>query len=67
MSAATTWLRGEGMSIREVARALRISPMRVQQLEAQALRKLRRNPGLLFEFVLGSFEPGERPGEEGER
>ncbi len=50
------------MSIREVARALGITPMRVQQLEAAALKKLRRDPGLLFEFVRGSFEPRHLPG-----
>lgn len=62
MSAEHTWLRGEGMSIRQVARKLRITPARVQQLEASALKKLRRNPGLLLEFVLGAFEPVHLPG-----
>ena len=61
MSADHTWLREEGMTIREVARALHITPARVQQLEAQALKKLRRYPGLLFEFVRGSFEPVYQP------
>ena len=64
MSSAHTWLRGEGMSIREVADAMGITPMRVQQLETSAINKLRRNPWAarrLFQFVQGSFEPVHQP------
>ncbi len=51
MTTTETWLRGDGMTVREVARALRISPMRVRQLEQRALEKLEENPGLLLEFL----------------
>jgi DNA-directed RNA polymerase sigma subunit (sigma70/sigma32) len=62
VSSEHTWLRGDGMSIRQVARKLGVTPMRVQQLERSALKKLRRNPGLLLEFVRGCFEPLHMPG-----
>lgn len=61
MSSEHSWLRDDGMTIREVARELGITPMRVAEIEANALRKLRRYPGLLFQFVLGSFEPVHLP------
>lgn len=47
-------LHTQGMTIREIARALGISPMRVRQLEASALAKLETIPWIrrrLFEFV----------------
>ncbi len=50
MSTAHDWLRRDGMTVREVARALRISPMRVRQLEQRALYKLQAS-GLLDEFI----------------
>jgi DNA-directed RNA polymerase sigma subunit (sigma70/sigma32) len=51
VSTAHDWLRRDGMTVREVARALRISPNRVKQLEHRALEKLEQNPGLLAEFI----------------
>jgi DNA-directed RNA polymerase sigma subunit (sigma70/sigma32) len=51
MTTLDTRLRGEGMTIRQIARVLRISPARVRQLENQALEKLRAYPGLLREFI----------------
>lgn len=51
MTTLDTRLRCEGMTIRQIARALRISPARVRQLEEQALQKLRACPGLLRQFV----------------
>ena len=68
MTTPDTWLRSDGMSTREIARALRISPMRVRQLEARALEKIQQNTRLLrrlFEFV--DFEPGIRPKEGAHR
>lgn len=51
MTVADSWLRNEGMTIRQIARALRISSARVKQLEKRALEKVRDNPGLLLEFL----------------
>ena len=51
MTTAATRLRAEGMTIREIARVLDISPARVRQLEEQALQKLAANPGLLEQFI----------------
>lgn len=51
MTTAATRLRGEGMTIREIARVLGVSTARVRQLEAQALQKLAANPGLLEQFI----------------
>lgn len=51
MTTTESWLRNEGMTIRQIARELRISPMRVRQLEARALEKIEKNPGLLLEFL----------------
>jgi DNA-directed RNA polymerase sigma subunit (sigma70/sigma32) len=51
MTTTESWLRNEGMTIRQIARELRISPMRVRQLEARALEKIHENPGLLLEFL----------------
>lgn len=65
MSAAHTWLRADGMSIREVARALHLSVPRVQQIEAAALKKLRAS-GILYQHALESFEIGERATEGAE-
>jgi DNA-directed RNA polymerase sigma subunit (sigma70/sigma32) len=59
MSTAHDWLRRDGMTVREIARALRISPMRVRQLEQRALEKLRENPGLLRQYARELFEPGD--------
>ncbi len=56
MSSAHTWLRGDGMSIREVADALGVTPGRVQQLERSALKKLRRS-GVLYLYARQLFEP----------
>lgn len=64
MSSAHTWLRGSGMSIREVADALGVSPMRVQQLERSALKKLRQS-GILYQYARELFEPGEACAKEG--
>ena len=64
MSTAHDWLRRDGMTVREIAKALHISTNRVKQLEHSALEKLRQNPWIvrkLFQFV--DFEPGERPPE----
>jgi hypothetical protein len=47
-----SWLRNDGMSIYEIAKLLGITPRRVQQIEASALRKLRRfHPRLLRQFI----------------
>jgi DNA-binding NarL/FixJ family response regulator len=51
------------MTVREIARALHLSPGRVKQLEHRALEKLRANPGLLFQYALELFEPGDSPEE----
>ena len=51
MTTMDTRLRGEGMTIRQIARVLGISSARVRQLEAQALQKLAANPGLLEQFI----------------
>lgn len=51
MTTMDTRLRCEGMTIRQIARVLGVSPARVRQLEAQALRKLAANPGRLEEFI----------------
>lgn len=51
MTAADSWLRGDGMTIAEVARKLRISTARVKQLEHRALEKIRANPGVLRELL----------------
>lgn len=54
MSTAHDWLRRDGMTVREIARSLRISVNRVKQLEHRAIAKVRQNPYLLrqlFEFV----------------
>ena len=59
MSTAHDWLRRDGMTVREIARALRISPNRVKQLEHRALEKLRDNPGLLLQYARELFEPGD--------
>jgi DNA-binding CsgD family transcriptional regulator len=64
MSSAHTWLRGDGMSIREVADALGISPMRVQQLERSAIKKLRRS-GVLYLYARQLFEPDVTSAKEG--
>ena len=64
MTTARSWLYHDGMTIREVARQLRISPMRVRQLETRALEKIQQNPRLLrrlFEFV--DFDTTTRPKE----
>lgn len=64
MSTAHDWLRRDGMTVREIAAALKISTNRVKQLEHSALAKLRQNPWIarkLFQFV--DFEPGEQPPE----
>lgn len=65
MSSAHTWLRGDGMSIREVADALGISPMRVQQLERSAIKKLRRS-GVLYLYARQLFEPDVASAKEGD-
>lgn len=68
MSTAHDWLRHDGMTVREIAKALKISTNRVKQLEHSALEKLRANPWIarkLFQFV--DFEPGERPPEGANR
>lgn len=52
------------MSVREVARALRLSVPRVQQLEKRALEKLRQN-GILFQYARELFEPGDTGAKEG--
>ncbi len=62
MSTAHDWLRRDGMTVRQIARALSISPMRVRQLEARAIEKIRENPGLLAEFI--DF-PSDHGAEEG--
>jgi DNA-directed RNA polymerase sigma subunit (sigma70/sigma32) len=50
------------MTIRQIARALRISPPRVRQLEQRALEKIRDNPGLLTEFLdFKTTRPTEGP------
>jgi DNA-directed RNA polymerase sigma subunit (sigma70/sigma32) len=54
VSTAHDWLRRDGMTVREVARSLGISTMRVKQLEQRALEKIRTNPWIarkLFQFV----------------
>lgn len=54
MSTAHDWLRRDGMTVREIAKALKISTNRVKQLEHRAIAKVRQNPRLLrrlFEFV----------------
>lgn len=51
MSTSHDWLRRDGMTIRQIAKKLRITPARVRQLESNALAKVRENPGLLAEFV----------------
>lgn len=66
MSTSHDWLRRDGMTVREIARALRISPMRVRQLEANALEKLRAS-GILFQYARELFEPGEGAKEGAER
>lgn len=66
MSAAHTWLRGDGMSVREVARALRLSVPRVQQLEKRALEKL-RNCDILLQHALEAFEVSDRAKEDSKR
>jgi len=43
MTTAETRLRSGGMTIREVAAALNISPARVRAIEEAALRKLQMN------------------------
>lgn len=58
MSTADDWLRRDGMTVREIARILHISPMRVRQLEANALSKL-RSSGILHQYARELFEPGE--------
>lgn len=62
MSTTHDWLRHDGMTVREVAKALRISPMRVRQLEARALEKLKAS-GILYEYALGLFDVGSHPEE----
>lgn len=64
MSTADDWLRHDGMSVREIARALGISTRRVQELEHRALAKLRRS-GILHQYARELFEPGEECAEEG--
>jgi DNA-directed RNA polymerase sigma subunit (sigma70/sigma32) len=64
VSTAHDWLRRDGMTVREIARALRISSNRVRQLEQSALEKLRQNPRIarqLFQFV--DFDSDVRPPE----
>lgn len=62
MTVADSWLRNEGMTIRQIARALRISSARVKQLERRALEKIRDNPGLLRELVdFATTRPMEGP------
>lgn len=62
MTVADSWLRNEGMTIRQIARALRISSARVKQLEKRALEKVRDNPGLLLEFLdFQTTRPEEGP------
>lgn len=51
MSTAHDWLRRDGMTVRQIAKALHLSTARVRQLEQQALAKIRCNPGLLRQFV----------------
>jgi DNA-directed RNA polymerase sigma subunit (sigma70/sigma32) len=62
VSTAHDWLRRDGMTVREIARALGISSRRVQELEHNALMKIRHNPHLarqLFQFV--DFDCSEPP------
>lgn len=66
MSSAHSWLRGDGMTIREVAKHLGVSPMRVQQLERSALKKLRES-GILYLYARQLFEPGEGATEGADR
>jgi DNA-directed RNA polymerase sigma subunit (sigma70/sigma32) len=64
VSTGHDWLRHDGMTVREVAAALRISTNRVKQLEHRAIEKVRENPWLLrrlFEFV--DFDSEIRPPE----
>lgn len=68
MSTARDWLRRDGMTVREIAKALRISTNRVKQLEHRAIAKVRENPWLLrrlFEFV--DFDSDIRPPERTHR
>lgn len=58
MSTAHDWLRRDGMTVREVAKAMRISPMRVRQLEARALEKLRAS-GILYDYARDLFAVGD--------
>jgi DNA-directed RNA polymerase sigma subunit (sigma70/sigma32) len=54
VSTAHDWLRRDGMTVRQIAAELRISPNRVKQLEHRAIQKIRENPWLLrrlFPFV----------------
>ena len=65
MSTMHDWLRHDGMTVREIARRLRISPNRVRQLEQRALEKIRDNPGILLQSARELFEPGESGPKEG--
>ena len=54
MTTRDTRLRTDGMTIRQVARELGISPMRVKQIEARAIEKIASVPWMrrrLAEFV----------------
>lgn len=64
MSTSHDWLRRDGMTVREIAQALRISPMRVRQLEARALEKLRAS-GILHQYARELFAVGDVGAEEG--
>lgn len=66
MSTAHDWLRRDGMTVREVARALRISPMRVRQLEHAALEKLRAS-GILYDYARDLFAVADHPERQGGR
>jgi DNA-directed RNA polymerase sigma subunit (sigma70/sigma32) len=44
MTTKDHWLHGEGMTVRQIARELGISPMRVLAIERRALEKLRSIP-----------------------
>lgn len=68
MSTSHDWLRRDGMTVREIAKKLRISTNRVKQLEHRAIAKVRENPRLLrqlFEFV--DFDCDIRPPERSAR
>lgn len=70
MSTAHDWLRRDGMTVREIAKALGISAMRVKQLERSAILKIRKNPWVLrklFQFVDFDSDLSPQPQERATR